>query len=109
MPPESRNGPLTETVYYILLGLHAPRHGYSIMQLVDQITGGRVNLGPGTLYGALSALTERGWITPVAGTDGDRKKEYVVTDAGRSAVRDELERLEELLLNGRQITEGGLR
>jgi DNA-binding PadR family transcriptional regulator len=107
MPPESRNGPLTETVYYILLGLHAPRHGYGVMQLVDEATGGRVNLGPGTLYGALTALTERGWITPVPGTDGDRKKEYVITEAGRRAVREELERLEELLHNGRQITGGG--
>ncbi len=109
MASESRSGPLTETVYYILLGLHTPRHGYGVMQLVDEITGGRVNLGPGTLYGALNALTEKGWITPVGGAGGDRKKEYVITDAGRSAVREELERLEELLQNGRQITGGGSR
>lgn len=109
MPPEAGNGPLTETVYYVLLALHEPLHGYGIMQLVDEITGGRVNLGPGTLYGALTALVERGWIAPVSGARGDRKKEYVITDAGRRAVRDELERLKELLENGRHITEGGKR
>lgn len=106
MPHEARNGPLTETVYYVLLALQAPLHGYGVMQLVDEITGGRVKLGPGTLYGALTALSERGWITPLSGTEGDRKKEYVIADAGRRAVRDELERLEELLLNGRHITKG---
>ena len=106
MPPEARNGPLTETVYYVLLALHAPLHGYGVMQLVERITGGRVNLGPGTLYGALTALTEKGWITPVSGAKGDRKKEYVITDAGRRAVREEVERLEELLENGQNITKG---
>ena len=109
MPPEARSGPLTETVYYVLLALHAPLHGYGIMQLVDEITGGRVNLGPGTLYGALTALSERGWITPVSGAKGDRKKEYAITDAGRHAVLDELERLEALLKNGRRITKGETR
>jgi DNA-binding PadR family transcriptional regulator len=109
MPPEARNGPLTETVYYVLLALHAPLHGYGVMQLVAEITGGRVNLGPGTLYGALTALTEKGWITPLSGIKGDRKKEYVITDAGRRAAGDELERLEELLDNGRRITKGGTR
>lgn len=106
MGSESRSGPLTETVYYILLGLHTPRHGYGVMQLVDEMTAGRVNLGPGTLYGALTALTEKGWVTPVGGAGGDRKKEYVITDAGRRALLREQERLAELLADGRRITEG---
>lgn len=109
MPPGARNGPLTETVFYVLLALHSPLHGYGIMQLVDEITGGRVVFGPGTLYGALTALTERGWITPVSEAKGGRKKEYVITDAGRSAVLDELERLEEVLQNGRRIAGGDTR
>jgi DNA-binding PadR family transcriptional regulator len=107
MPPEARKGPLTETAYYVLLALHAPLHGYGVMQLVAEISGGRVKLGPGTLYGALTALQEKGWITPVSGAKSDRKKEYAITDAGRHAVRNELERLEELLENGRRITKGG--
>lgn len=109
MPPEAKNGPLTETVYYVLLGLYTPLHGYGVMQLVDEISGGRINLGPGTLYGALTALTDKGWITPLAGVEGDRKKEYVITDAGRRTVCGELERLEELLQNGRRVTKEELR
>jgi DNA-binding PadR family transcriptional regulator len=100
-------GPLTETVFYVLLSLHSPLHGYGVMQHVSEISEGRVALGAGTLYGALTTLTEKGWISPVAGEAGDRKKEYVVTDAGRAAVETEVERLEELLRNGKRVVERG--
>ena len=53
---------LTEAVFYILLSLDAPLHGYGIMQNVERLSGGRVRLAAGTLYGALTTLTERGWI-----------------------------------------------
>lgn len=104
--PTDFQGPLTETVYYILLALHAPLHGYGVMQYVRDMSGGRTNLGAGTLYGALATLTEKSWITPVGGDSGDRKKEYVITDAGREAVSSEIERLEELLRNGKRVAEG---
>jgi DNA-binding PadR family transcriptional regulator len=100
-------GPLTETVYYILLALSTPLHGYGVMQYVSEISGGRIALGAGTLYGALTTLAEKSWIAPVAGDEGDRKKEYVITDAGRAAVEAEVTRLEELLRNGKRIVEGG--
>ena len=106
MPTEDEQGPLTETVYYVLLALHAPLHGYGVMQLVDEMSGGRVNLGAGTLYGALNTLVERGWIVPVVGAAGDRKKEYVITEVGRDVVAVELERLEELRRNGQRIAKG---
>ena len=106
MPVESKQGPLTETVYYVLLALHTPLHGYGVMQLVDEMSAGRVNLGAGTLYGALTTLADKGWISPVAGATGDRKKEYVITEAGRRVVAAELERLEELLRNGHRVAKG---
>ena len=106
MAPEAQ-GPLTETVFYVLLALHTPLHGYGVMQYVCDITGGRTNIGPGTLYGALTTLAAKGWITPVEGDAGDRKKEYVITGAGRAAVETELERLEELLRNGDRIARKG--
>lgn len=106
MAPEAQ-GPLTETVFYVLLSLHSPLHGYGVMQYVDEITDGRVTIGPGTLYGALTTLTEKGWIAPVEGDAGGRKKEYVITDAGRAAVQAELGRLEELLHNGDRIARKG--
>jgi DNA-binding PadR family transcriptional regulator len=101
--------PLTEAIFYVLLALGAPLHGYGIMQRVDELTAGRVALGAGTLYGALTNLTEKGWIRPLPGAADDRKKEYVITDAGRSTVAGELERLEELLLNGRRVMQEGWR
>ena len=62
---------LTEAVFYILLSLDTPRHGYGIMQNVERLSGGRVRLAAGTLYGALTTLTERGWIEAVGyGYDG---------------------------------------
>ena len=99
--------PLTETIFYVLLALRAPLHGYGIMQQVNELTAGRVPLGAGTLYGALTNLTEKGWIRPLQGAVDDRKKEYVITDAGREAVAAELERLEELLRNGRLVAKEG--
>jgi DNA-binding PadR family transcriptional regulator len=101
--------PLTETIFYVLLALGAPLHGYGIMQRVNELTAGRVALGAGTLYGALTNLTDKGWIRPLPGAAEDRKKEYVITDAGRSIVTGELERLEELLLNGRRVIQEGWR
>ena len=53
---------LTEAVYYILLSLDQPLHGYGIMQNIERISGGRVRLAAGTLYGALNSLLERQWI-----------------------------------------------
>ena len=106
MTADDKQGPLTETVYYVLLALHTPLHGYGVMQLVDEMSAGRVNLGAGTLYGALTTLVERGWISPIAGVTGDRKKEYVITEVGRGVVAVELRRLEELLRNGRRVAKG---
>jgi DNA-binding PadR family transcriptional regulator len=101
-------GALTEAVYYILLALYQPMHGYGIMQRVQALSGGRVVLGAGTLYGALSTLVEKGWIVPQSGAEGDRKKEYAITPQGRAAVEAEIRRLEELLGNGRSIAGGAL-
>jgi DNA-binding PadR family transcriptional regulator len=99
-------GPLTETVFYVLLALHEPMHGYGIMQRVSEMSAGRVVIGAGTLYGALSTLAEKGWIVPLGGEAGDRKKQYEITPIGRAVVRSELLRLEELLEQGRRIAKG---
>ena len=50
---------LTESTYYILLSLYHPQHGYGIMQQTEQLSGGRVHLAAGTLYGALTSLCEK--------------------------------------------------
>ena len=53
---------LTEAVYYILLSLGQPLHGYGIMQNVEQLSHGRVRLAAGILYGALNTMVSKGWI-----------------------------------------------
>ena len=68
-----KGGALTEVTFYILLSLYAPKHGYAVMQFIEERTGGRLHLGAGTLYGALNALEEKGWIAP-CGSGGGRKK-----------------------------------
>lgn len=97
--------PLTEGVYYILLSLYEPRHGYRIMQYVSELSKGRVELGPGTIYGAIKTLVKRKWIIPIE--EEGRKKEYVITDAGKEVVKAEIQRLQELYQNGILITKGG--
>lgn len=96
--------PLTEVVFYILLVLHQPRHGYGIIQKVQSLTDGRVVLGPGTLYGALKTLTEKRWIRVVSAETGSRrKKEYEITDEGKAVFRCETERLREALHNAESV------
>lgn len=96
---------LTEAVYYILLSLLKPLHGYGIIQNADQLSGGRVKLAAGTLYGALNTLTDKGWIDALPENPESRKKEYVITTLGRKVLEEEVSRLEELAGNGRKILE----
>ena len=101
-----KNQPLTEAVFYILLATRKSVHGYGIIQEAAEMTGGRVNLGPGTLYGAITSLLDKGWITLVSAETGSRKKkEYLITDAGRAAFDAELRRLRELVANGEKMEE----
>ena len=99
------NPALTEAVYYILLSLTTPRHGYGIIQNVETLSGGRVRLAAGTLYGAINTLLEKNWISALPGEKDSRKKEYIITGDGRQALSNELKRLQELLDNGNRIME----
>ena len=94
---------LTEAVYYILLSLQEPLHGYGIIQNVDKLSGGRVRLAAGTLYGALNTLLDKGWIRALENEADSRKKEYRITEAGLDVLKAEVRRLRELLENGMHI------
>ena len=89
---------LTETVFYILLSLSKPLHGYAIMQNIKTLTHGRINMGAGTLYGALSVLVEKEYITEVK-SDDLSKRLYVRTELGTEIIENEIRRLEELTQN----------
>ncbi len=62
MPESPERGALTEAVFYILLALHEPTHGYGIMKFIKEISSERVILGSGTLYGAITTLLKKGWM-----------------------------------------------
>ncbi|MBO5031459.1 MAG: helix-turn-helix transcriptional regulator [Lachnospiraceae bacterium] len=101
-----KDNPLTEAVYYILLAVRKPNHGYGIIQEVERLTKGRVVLGAGTLYGAIQTLEKRKWITIYSvDTQSRKKKEYIITDLGREVFEAERVRLEELLSNAELMEE----
>ncbi|MCL2708322.1 MAG: helix-turn-helix transcriptional regulator [Defluviitaleaceae bacterium] len=107
MPESFEKGALTEATFLILTSLQAPRHGYGVMRRVADETGGRVNLGAGTLYGAIGLLLEKGWIRG-APENPDRKKVYESTDEGTGVMLREMYRLRELLeIGGRALAESG--
>lgn len=99
----NENLALTEAVYYILLSLNTPQHGYGIMQQAEEMSGGRIKLAAGTLYGALNSLCEKKWIIPLPVEKGSRKKEYQITEKGKEVLTNELQRLKELVENGEKI------
>lgn len=99
-----KEAPMTEAVYYILLAVKNPNHGYGIIQDVLEMTNGRVNLGPGTLYGAINSLLEKGWIELYSEEKSSRKKKsYIITPLGVEAFKKEIERLNELIKNGEKM------
>ena len=106
LPESNERGALTEAVFYILLALYTPMHGYRIMQTVRELSHGRVDLGAGTLYGALNTLLEKNWIVPIAGEQDSRKKEYMITALGKAVAQAEVTRLDELLQTGKRIVGG---
>ena len=94
---------LTETTYYILLSLYGPNHGYGIMQTAEKMSEGRVRLAAGTLYGALSAMTDKGWIVQLPTESGSRRKEYKLTELGKKVLRGEYGRLVQMVENGKSV------
>ncbi len=98
--------PLTETTFYILISLLEPLHGYGIMQKVVKLSRGRINLGAGTLYGALSNLVNTGLIIPKDSQKSNpRRKIYIITEMGKKLIEYEVDRLEEMAKSSRSLLE----
>jgi DNA-binding PadR family transcriptional regulator len=89
---------VTEPVLLILLSLaDHPRHGYAILQDVQEISDGRVVLSTGTLYGALRRLLHGAWIERVEEEDTPRgRQSYRLTTRGRRNLQLEVSRLKHL-------------
>lgn len=99
--PEAQ--PMTEAMYYILLALLEPGHGYGMMQRIREISCGRMQMGPGTLYGVLNRMKKEEWI--VLESQKDRRKTYSITDAGRDALHQEYRRLAQMVHDGAALGE----
>lgn len=100
-----KSGALTEVTFFILLSLYEPKHGYAIMQFIEEKTNGRLVLGAGSLYGAIDSLCKKGWIELCNDSDG-RKKEYMITDLGKEISERELKRIQELSQIAEEIIGG---
>jgi DNA-binding PadR family transcriptional regulator len=111
MANQDRFLPLQEPTLYILLSLHnGEKHGYAILKDIAQLSGQRVKMSTGTLYGALYRLLDQGLIEQIESTDIVRgKKAYRLTPSGMEVFNAEVSRLKQLLLvaEGRVLGEGG--
>jgi DNA-binding PadR family transcriptional regulator len=89
---------LSEPVLLVLLSLaEQPRHGYSILKDVESMTGGRVQLSTGTLYGALQRLLEHDWIERIEEDNAPRdRRTYRLTSRGRRNLQTEIDRMRHL-------------
>ena len=102
----AEQGPMTEAMYYILLALLRPGHGDGMMQRIRELSGGRLVMWPGTLYGVLSRMNREGLIV-LTGEDG-RRKNYAITEAGKNALLLEYRRLKQLVEDGAILEEGDI-
>jgi DNA-binding PadR family transcriptional regulator len=81
---------MTDPALLVLASLaDGDKHGYAMMEDIQRFAG--VRLGPGTLYGAITRLEERGWIRPVAAED--RRQPYTLTALGRRHLEDQVSSL----------------
>src|SRR5581483_11096476 len=96
------SGPLSEPVLLILMSLASePRHGYALLKDIERLSGGRVRLSTGTLYGAIHRLLQDAWIERFEQEDTSRDKQaYRLTPDGRRSLQSELERMKQLTRAG---------
>ena len=99
MARKPEGGPASDPEMLILASLaEGPKHGYAIMKDIESFSGNQ--LGPGTLYTAITRLVERGWIEPEA--SDQRQRPYRITRAGVRHLEAQLESM-------RRIANIGLR
>ena len=95
--------PLPSATLHILIALaDGEKHGYAIMGAVEELSGGVVRLGPGTLYGAIKRMLSDGLIEesesrPDPELDDERRRYYVLTDLGVRVTSAEVQRLKDLV------------
>lgn len=95
---------LTDSMFYIMAALTEPRHGYAIMNLIEESTKGAITIGPASMYTIIKKLLKQEWIYLYDGTDS-RRKTYLLTEKGRDVLVEDI-RIRKLMI---QLAEEGLK
>ena len=109
MAKRKTNSPLTPAVFHILFALSTKeRHGYGIMKQVESDSQGKVNMGPGTLYGSIGRMIDSGLIRESnkkidPEMDDERRIYYRITGLGHKALTAELNRYRGVVAVAKQI------
>ena len=95
---------LTDSMFYIMAALTKPRHGYAIMNLIEETTKGAITIGPASMYTIIKKLLKQEWIYLHDGSDS-RRKTYLLTEKGREVLEEDV-MLRKLMI---QLAETGLK
>ncbi len=94
---------LTDSMFYIMAALTKPRHGYAIMNLLDETTNGAITIGPASMYTIIKKLLKQEWIYLHDGSDS-RRKTYLLTQKGREVLEEDVKLRKQMI----QLAEVGL-
>jgi len=95
---------LTDSMFYIMAVLTKPRHGYAIMNLIEETTKGAITIGPASMYTIIKKLLKQEWIYLYDESDS-RRKTYLLTEKGKEVLEKDLKVRKRMI----QLAENGLR
>ncbi|SDO45058.1 PadR family transcriptional regulator [Alkalicoccus daliensis] len=101
-----KQGELTDTMYYILITLLQPMHGYAIMQAIEKMTNGTLKIGPASMYTTLKKLKTKELI--VEKLEENNKKVYLISNYGKTVLQKEVVRREMMVQHGKIALEGNI-
>ncbi|MEK4424579.1 PadR family transcriptional regulator [Solibacillus sp. FSL K6-1523] len=95
---------LTDSMFYIMTALTKPRHGYAIMNLIEETSKGAITIGPASMYTIIKKLLQQEWIYLYDGSDS-RRKTYLLTKEGTAVLEEDLKVRKRMM----QLAETGLK
>ena len=85
-----KNEQLTDSRFYIMSALAKPRHGYAMMNLIEETSNGLITIGPASMYTIIKKLLNNQWIYLFDDSDS-RRKVYTLTEQGRTILKEEIQ------------------
>lgn len=95
---------ITDTMFYIMAALTKPRHGYAIMNLIEETTEGKITIGPASMYTIIKKLLKQEWIYLYDDSDS-RRKTYLLTEKGKQILAEEIQLRKSIV----KLAENGLK